>query len=296
MRLLTLFLFIFQVSVVMAENPTPTLPTATQALLDGVKSTQSKSVIKSVLMIACPKDNMKGTGFVISGGTIITTNSHVVGSCKAEELVGYSAATNDPVQFTSLERDVDRDLATLCVKKALPYSLKLDAAEKNPPVETDVETWGYPLKYQELAPLLSRGYVAGYTTERTPLGQTPVKQLVINGAINPGNSGGPLIDRATGRVIGVIVSKWTLWSPNIETAIKGWAHPRSSMGGTFSYTNAQGQQVGITDQEMLSVILTEFYQTSQVMIGQAISVSELNAFLKEKQKDLSCIQQSPKSK
>jgi hypothetical protein len=39
---------------------------------------------------------------------------------------------------------------------------------------------------------------------------------------------------------------------------------------------------------MLCVGIKEFYDKSQVMIGEAISVSELNAFLKEKRKDLAC--------
>lgn len=263
--------------------------------MDGVKSSVSKGVIKSVVMIVCPKDQKKGTGFVIEGGRIVVTNAHVVESCGAKELITRSSVTTDPVQFTNVERDSTRDLVILCASKPLPFSLKLNGSD-SPPVETDVETWGYPLKYEELAPLLSRGYVAGYTATGPPGAVGTVKHLIINGAFNPGNSGGPLIDRSTGKVIGVVVAKWTLWSPNIETAIKGFAHPSALTGGTFSYTNAQGQQVGISDQEMLSVILSEFYQTSQVMIGEAISVSELNAFLKEKEKILSCTSALSKSR
>lgn len=143
------------------------IPISTQVLLSGVKSPESKGVIKSVLMIECPKDQAKGTGFVISGGNVITTNSHVVGSCGVEDLVGVSAVSNEPVKFSSMVRDIDRDLALLCTTKPLPFVLKLSGSEK-PQVETEVETWGYPLRYQSPAPVLSRGYVAGYWTAVRP--------------------------------------------------------------------------------------------------------------------------------
>jgi hypothetical protein len=119
-------------------------------------------------------------------------------------------------------------------------------------------------------------------------GATPVKRLIINGAFNPGNSGGPLIDRSTGKVIGTVVEKWTLWSPQIQVAIRGFSHPAIATGGTFNRTNAQGQRESVSDQVVLSSVLDEFYKESQVMIGEAISVAELKAFLREKRKDLAC--------
>jgi hypothetical protein len=106
-----------------------------------------------------------------------------------------------------------------------------------------------------------------------------------------------LIDRSTGKVIGVVVTKWTLWSPEIQEAIKGFKMSGGIVtSGRFSRMNAQGQTVSVTDQEVVADVLDEFYKTSQVMIGEAISVSELNAFLKEKEKMLSCSPEPPNSK
>ncbi len=215
------------------------LPVSTQTLLNGVTRKESKGVIKAVLMIVCPKDQKKGTGFVLPGGNLITTNAHVVGSCSAQELVGHSAVRNEPIRFTAMQTDENRDLALLCTSQPLPFSLELNG-DTNPLVETEVETWGYPLSYEDLAPLLSRGYVAGYGMNVRQPGATPVKRLIINGAFNPGNSGGPLIDRSTGKVIGTVVEKWTLWSPQIQVAIQGFSHPAIATGGTFNRTNAQG--------------------------------------------------------
>jgi hypothetical protein len=268
------------------------LPIATQTLLDGVTSPESRGVIKSVLMIQCPKDNGKGTGFVLFGGSVITTNSHVVGNCSAEELVGKSSVSAEDVKFVGMQRDPDRDLAILCIAKPLPFSLELKGDE-NPPVETEVETWGYPLRYQDSAPVLSRGYVAGYTMGREPNGQLknpPVRHLIVNGALNPGNSGGPLIDRATGKVIGIVVEKWRLFSPNVESVITALEHPGGGVGGGapiyVRYPNGEVKQV--SQIEGTRVALKEIYDASQVMIGEAISVSELTAFITEKRQALVC--------
>src|SRR5216683_6613186 len=105
----------FAQSTAPAENQN--LPVSTQALLNGVTRKESKSVIKAVLMIVCPKDHKKGTGFVLPGGNVITTNAHVVGSCTAPELVGVSAVRNEPIQFTSMQTDNNRDLALLCTSQ-----------------------------------------------------------------------------------------------------------------------------------------------------------------------------------
>jgi hypothetical protein len=221
---------------------------------------------------------------------VITTNAHVVGNCSAAELVGVSPVSNEPVKFSSMVKDDNRDLALLCPTKALPFNLKLNGDEK-PLVETEVETWGYPLRYNLTAPILSRGYLAGYDEGLDAQGRLKspvVEHLIVNGAFNPGNSGGPLIDRATGNVVGIVVEKWTMFSPLIESAIQGFQHPKSFTGGTFSRIDAQGHQVGASDQEVIAAVLKEFYDASQVMMGEAISVSELNAFIKEKKKDLVC--------
>lgn len=49
-----------------------------------------------------------------------------------------------------------------------------------------------------------------------------------------------------------------------------------------------GREVGVSDREVIAEVLQEFYQNSQVMLGEAISVSELNQFLKDKRKELAC--------
>ena len=270
------------------------IPISTQILLDGVKSPESKGVIKSVLLIECPKDQRKGTGFVIHGGDVITTNSHVVGTCNAEELVGVSPVSSEQVRFLKIEQDPNRDLALLCSSKALPFSLELNGDE-HPAVETEVETWGYPLTYNDAAPILSRGYVAGYRMDVKEAvngkKSAPVSRIIVNGALNPGNSGGPLIDRTTHKVIGIVVTKWNLFSPNIEAVISGLEQPGGAKlgGGVPMYiTEKNGERKSVSQEEGTAKALQELYELSQVMVAEAISVSELNAFIKEKQQALAC--------
>jgi S1-C subfamily serine protease len=207
----------------------------------------SKRVIKSVLMLECIKDNVKGTGFVLSGGGIVTTNSHVVGSCSAQELVGISSVAED-VKFVDMKTDPNRDLALLCPSKPLPFSLELNGDE-NPPVETEVETWGYPLSHDGPDPLLSRGYVAGYRlgkdTQTGNLKNPPVRHLIVNGALNPGNSGGSLIDRTTGKVIGIVVQKWTLFSPSTSKVIDGLQQSKTTTLGGVQVPDANGVMKGV---------------------------------------------------
>ncbi len=290
--LIVLFLISVDLGVAQDEKttPTPMVPVATQWVLNGARNEAQRGAIKSVVLIICPKDNAKGTGFVLAQGGAIITASHVVGNCTARELAGTSALGGQIV-FSNLVQDANRDIALLCPTRALGDGMQL-GADGNPQVETEVETWGYPLTYNNFAPILSRGYVAGYS--QSTLNQDgsqkprPVKHLIINGAFNPGNSGGPLIDRSTGKVIGIVVQKWTLFSPLAVTVINGLKNSGIQTSGGFQRRDEHGQMVGVSNEVAIAAALKEFYDTSQVMIGEAISVSELSAFLREKQHELGC--------
>lgn len=58
--------------------------------------------------------------------------------------------------------------------------------------------------------------------------------------------------------------------------------------GGFQETDANGVTKGVSNETAMALALREIYEKSQVMVGEAISVSELNAFIKEKKKDLTC--------
>jgi S1-C subfamily serine protease len=244
--------------------------------LDAVPSAQ-KATVKSVMLIGCQKTRSKGTAFLLKSGTVVTA-FHVVHGCEANELWARSPM-GQAVVFSRMATDDQRDLAILRPTESLAGGLAL-GSDAEPPPEARVKTWGYPLSYQGLAPILSVGYVAGYVAQQS--GNQTVKRLVINGAFNPGNSGGPLISARDNRVVGIVVAKWTLYSPLVEIAITGFSSP-GGISGRFTETLPSGAQKSVTDEQVISKVLQEFYDKTQVMIGEAVSVSELKLFLREKE-------------
>ncbi len=256
-------------------------------MLDAAGPTQ-RSAIKSVLLLICQPDGAKGTGFLLKNGLVITA-AHVVGTCSAAQVVGLTSMGRS-VQFSRLAKDLGKDLAALKPSTAMAGELQL-APDAQPALETAVKTWGYPLMYNGPAPLLSVGYVAGYIAEANDQGG-PVKHLVVNGAFNPGNSGGPLLKAETNLVVGVVVAKYHLFPPGLRNAIQtiannksGFMHGAIDPGGN-PLKDAQGNPVTFSESEITGAILQQFYNTAQVMIGEAVSVSELRAFLREKGSEL----------
>jgi S1-C subfamily serine protease len=258
------------------------VPVDTQWTLDAAGTVQ-RNAIRSVLLLICTRTNMKGTGFLISGGKIVTA-AHVVAGCEAADVKG-TTPLGQSVQFSHpIVRDEHLDLAVLVPNAALEGGLEL-GPDANIPLGKQVTTWGFPLIYNGPAPLLSVGYVSGYYGAKIE-GRT-FKHLVINGALNPGNSGGPVFLAGADKVVGVVIWKEIAFSGQVKEAIKGFHNPRISMGGTFSERQPDGTNKSITDQEVIARVLEEFYTRVQVDIGEAVSVSELRKFLTEHAGELS---------
>lgn len=176
--------------------------------------------------------------------------------------------------------DPARDLAILTPTEKLAGGLTL-GLDDTVAVGTAVSTWGFPLGYNGPAPLLSVGYLSGFIAYRKDTASTDIlKHLVVNGAFNPGNSGGPLFASNDNRVIGIVVSKHAPITPFHVSAIKALAENRS--GVTFTATDDKGKQTVFVESQIVADLLQYFRNLAQVMIGEAISVSELKAFLAEK--------------
>lgn len=252
------------------------VPVDTQWTLDAAGIVQ-RNAIRSVLLLVCPRTAMKGTGFLIAGGKVITA-AHVVDGCNAADLEG-TTPLNAAIQFSRIIRDEHRDLAVLVPKVALEGGLQL-ATDASVPLGKAVTTWGFPLIYNGPAPLLSVGYVSGYYGAAIE-GRT-VRHMVLNGAFNPGNSGGPLFVAGDNKVVGVVVWKRIAFSDQVQVAIDGFRSPRGvGTSGRFSIRRTDGTIKGVSDQEVIAAVLEEFYTKVQVDIGEAVSVSELRAFLHE---------------
>jgi S1-C subfamily serine protease len=172
------------------------IPISTKWLLDAVGEI-GRSAINSVCLIVCTKTNSKGTGFLIKSGHIIT-NWHVIRDCNVTEVVAISS-NGKIILFQNMLLDKNRDLAILKTTEQLGKGLEI--IDQNINVGTQVLTWGYPLGYNGPPPILSVGYLAGFSGDRKDGTSKVIKHYVINAAFNPGNSGGPLLFREMIRLL-----------------------------------------------------------------------------------------------
>jgi hypothetical protein len=256
------------------------VPTSVNAepVLDAAGPEQRRS-LNAIYLIACPSVGF-GSGFLLDTG-IIVTNSHVVATCTEQTLFGISTA-NKRVSFSKIIKDDNRDLALLIPGEKQINGLKLAASDKPLP-GTTVSTWGYPFGYNGISPLLSVGYVSGYR-EDTSKGNG-VKHIVVNGAFNHGNSGGPLLVSHNNEVIGVVVLTFVFYPPEVRQMIDGLTSQKFGLQiGTV--TRPDGSKENLSEAQITGMVLDEFYQKTQVMIGEAIAGSELAAFISEHSSEL----------
>lgn len=245
-------------------------PISTKDLLDSVGK-EGKKAITSVYKIICPRTNSKGTGFLIDKGIIIT-NNHVIGGCDEKEIIAISGM-NEEILFEKIIKDERRDLAVLFPKSKLNGGLKLiEKIDVEPGIM--VCTWGFPLNYNGPAPLLSTGFLAGFSRKNT------IKRLIINGAFNEGNSGGPLLKAKDDKVLGVVVAKHLpIITPFIKSAIEALSKNKSGL--IFKYSNGSKNQKEVAESQIVAEILKYYHKMSQVVIGEAVESCEVIEFLKE---------------
>jgi S1-C subfamily serine protease len=255
--------------------PPAQIPTSVNSslVLDAAGPEQRRA-LTAIYLIVCPNVSA-GTGFLLNSGVIVT-NAHVVASCDERNLSGVTDK-NQRIRFSKVIKDEGRDLALLLPTERLTNGLKL-ATKDNPPPGTIVSTWGYPLLYNGATPLLSVGYVSGFRVDNSH--GKGVKHIVVNGAFNHGNSGGPLLVSHSNEVIGIVVLTFHFYPPQVKQIIDVLAKQKwGMMMGTV--TKPDGTQEQISEAQLTAVVLDEFYQKTQVMIGEAISASELVEFMKE---------------
>lgn len=247
------------------------IPASTQWTLDAAGET-GRSAVDSVYMIVCPHTGSKGSGFLLDNGLIVT-NEHVVKNCNERQIIAVSAYREE-IRIIQIWVDPNKDLAILRPANALSGGLEL-AESSSLDVGQSLTTWGYPLGYNGPAPLLSVGYLAGFISHETELGQK--KHLIVNGAFNSGNSGGALFRASDNKVVGVVVSKHAPISQYHQQAIDALAE--NSSGVIYTATDDKGDQKRFVESQIVAELLTHMRSLTQVMIGEAIAVEELNAML-----------------
>lgn len=247
------------------------LPVNTQLTMDATDSFGQKA-IQNVFMIYCPTVNEKGSGFALKDGRVVT-NYHVIKNSGGLIRVIDAAGTLHAV--ASVEADPKRDLAVITLKTPVSGGFDLAAEDEISQLGAQVITWGYPLGYNGPSPILSVGHLAGLRMHLE--GGVQVKHHIVNGAFNGGNSGGALIDPATNKVVGVVVAKHGRMTDFQEQALAALKNNRS--GFVYTCRMPDGSATNFSEAQLVADIASHFVQMTQVMIGEAIHVSELSKLL-----------------
>ena len=144
-----------------------------------------------------------GTGFAVSPGGHILTNSHVVSTCsKVTARVGGVELWAQTVSI-----DLQNDLALLKISGTFSTVLSLREGTRVQLGEA-VIAFGYPLQGVISTSL---NMTTGNISALAGLGDD-ARSLQFTAPVQPGNSGGPLVD-ASGNVVGIITSKLSpLWA------------------------------------------------------------------------------------
>ena len=228
---------------------------------------------QSVVRIICREQNSSGTGFLHKSGKLITAE-HVVHGCP-NPLALLPTSAN--VQTSVVGIDADLDLALLEPKTSINADALSISAIDQFTVGTQVTTWGFPGGYTGSLPMLSVGYLAGIDGLRTATGKV-IRRWVVNAAFNAGNSGGPLIHVETGEVMGVVSSKLAPISASTMSALKALENQKS--GFMYTVTKPDGTTFQMSEGQVVETILNELRQQVQLVIGQAVLLEDLKAFLR----------------
>jgi hypothetical protein len=123
------------------QNQQKEIPITTQWTLNAAEASQ-RIEISSIVWLYCPTTKLKGTGFILKNGLVVT-NDHVVDGCAADRIVG-TTSTRVELKFRKLVTDPDVDLAALRPTDPIAGGLEL-GEDTDPKVGSRVTTWGYPL-------------------------------------------------------------------------------------------------------------------------------------------------------
>ena len=175
---------------------------------------------------ASPRFGFRGSGFVVGDGRLVVTNAHVLPEAPAGAartrlavLVRRPGAAAPELRGAELLRnDTEHDLALLRIDgEPVPALALADPAGVKEGI--DIAIIGFPIGgVLGFSPVTHRGIVASITPIALPLPaarQLDAKTVArmrsgvfdiyqLDATAYPGNSGGPVLDVATGQVVGVI--------------------------------------------------------------------------------------------
>jgi len=165
-----------------------------------------RDALRSVAVIACRGGH--GSGFVASPGLLVT-NYHVVADEAPEniEALFFDPASHAPSghRVSLVAEDPQHDLAFLTIDPGIPPLGIRDRFEhQNGHRIVVIGSPGVGANGERLENVVTDGRLGPvYSDDSSP------RRWSLSTTLNPGNSGGPVLDAATGEVIGVTVAKFT---------------------------------------------------------------------------------------
>lgn len=205
-----------QVLVNALPQPTGAIELPDAAMVNQAVHRDASSTVK-VVATGCPGIALDGSGFVTSGGLVVT-NAHVIAGTSQ---VTVQLPRASPVLATPILFDPRLDIAVLRPDSTLPArQLTLD------PQDSERALPAIVLGYPGGGPLTDGGaaIMSRFVAEGRDIYDTSITYRVvyeIEAIVRPGNSGGPLV-APSGEVLGVVFSRSTT-SPTIGYAL---ASPR----------------------------------------------------------------------
>jgi serine protease Do len=228
----------------------------------------------SVVRVICTATNLGGTGFLHRSGRVITA-AHVVAGCSERQVVVLTWTRR--TFAATVVADQKRDLALITPTDPINGRSFPISSYRTIPIGSAVISWGFPAGYTGRTPLLTLGYLAGHDSVK--LDSAIAEQWVINAAFNGGNSGGPVLDVETGAVIGVVSGKLAPLPDEIESILK--ALKANDSGLNYTGVTAEGEKVTLSESQMLERVLEYLRSQTQLVVGYAVSLSDLRKFLAE---------------
>lgn len=179
------------------EEPIVKKATNTTPVLD------LKSIIheaeKNVLLIEGKNDDftMTGSGFLYNNKGDIITNAHVI---KDADVIYVRTANAHIYPAAIVGISEETDIAVIRVPQLIQQSFLTVETEKIPEIGDEIIALGSPHGFQNTVTL---GIISGSERNFSVDGYNYNNVYQISAQITQGNSGGPLIDRTTGKAIGI---------------------------------------------------------------------------------------------
>ena len=232
-----------------------------------------------------------GTGFKV--GDYLVTNNHVIQVPGAKRIVlrsvlqdGHSTSVNlsfGHLQFRTMLIDGDPenswDYAILKVADpsfAAAPSLRLEDHD-TVSIGSQVAIFGYQFDQPQLS--MHLGYVSSQYLK------AGVGYIQLDSSVNHGNSGGPLVDVATGRVIGLVTRKATGLTKQFDELLQAFrqniAQLQAMQGNGVQAFVAGLDPVAATlaIQIQMERIAREISRSANVGIGYAYQIAKVRASL-----------------